>query len=133
MSLRFRKTFTLFPGVRLNISKSGISASIGVPGATVNFGQRGVKATFGLPGSGLSYSTSTIPYETKPSIIEEPDIASQKHLFDIPQSFDDNIPSNAKIYMPQCGMNEISSASVEVLTSNSLLPLRDLIAKAREQ
>ncbi|TPV39148.1 DUF4236 domain-containing protein, partial [Pantoea eucalypti] len=28
MSLRFRKTFTLFPGVRLNISKSGISASI---------------------------------------------------------------------------------------------------------
>lgn len=133
MSLRFRKTFTLFPGVRLNISKSGISASIGVPGATVNFGQRGVKATFGLPGSGLSYSTSTIPYETKPSIIEEPDIASQKHLFNIPQSFDDNIPSNAKIYMPQCGMNEISSASVEVLTSTSLLPLRDLIAKAREQ
>jgi hypothetical protein len=30
------------------------------------------------------------------------------------------------------GMNEISSASVEVLTSSSLLPLR-LIAKAREQ
>lgn len=30
-------------------------------------------------------------------------------------------------------MNEISSASVEVLTSTSLLPLRDLIAKAREQ
>ncbi|MFC0813369.1 hypothetical protein ACFHYO_14800 [Paracoccus panacisoli] len=30
-------------------------------------------------------------------------------------------------------MNEIASASVEVLTSNSLLPLRDLIAKAREQ
>lgn len=30
-------------------------------------------------------------------------------------------------------MNEIGSASVEVLTSTSLLPLRDLIAKAREQ
>ncbi|WP_230383241.1 hypothetical protein [Paracoccus shanxieyensis] len=35
--------------------------------------------------------------------------------------------------MPQVGMNEIASASVEVLTSMSLLPLRDLIAKAREQ
>lgn len=35
--------------------------------------------------------------------------------------------------MPQAGMNEIASASVEVLTSTSLLPLRDLIAKAREQ
>ncbi|WP_242507302.1 hypothetical protein [Serratia liquefaciens] len=30
-------------------------------------------------------------------------------------------------------MNKISSASIEVLTSTSLLPLRDLIAKAREQ
>jgi len=35
--------------------------------------------------------------------------------------------------MPQTGMNEIASASVEVLTSTSLMPLRDLIAKAREQ
>ena len=30
-------------------------------------------------------------------------------------------------------MTEIASASVEVLTSTSLLPLRDMIAKAREQ
>jgi hypothetical protein len=35
--------------------------------------------------------------------------------------------------MPQAGMNEIASASVHVLTSTSLIPLRDLIAKAREQ
>lgn len=41
MSLRFRQTFTLFPGVRLNIGKRGISASIGVPGATVNVGKKG--------------------------------------------------------------------------------------------
>lgn len=32
--------------------------------------------------------------------------------------------------MPQAGMNEISSASVEVLTSTSLMPLRDLSAGA---
>lgn len=42
MSLRFRQTFTLFPGVRLNIGKRGISASIGMPGATVNVGKKGV-------------------------------------------------------------------------------------------
>jgi len=30
-------------------------------------------------------------------------------------------------------MTEIASASVEVLTSTSLLPLRDMIAKVREQ
>ena len=50
MSLRFRQTFTLFPGVRLNVGKRGISASFGVPGATVNLRKRGLKATVGLPG-----------------------------------------------------------------------------------
>lgn len=54
MSLRFRQTFTLFPGVRLNIGKRGVSASIGVPGATVNAGKKGLRATVGLPGTGLS-------------------------------------------------------------------------------
>ncbi len=44
-----------------------------------------------------------------------------------------NTPESAKVYMPQAGMKEIASASVEVLTSTSLVPLRDLIAKAREQ
>ena len=51
----------------------------------------------------------------------------------MPETTPGNVPSNAKIYMPHAGMNEISSASVEVLTSTSLLPLRDLLAKAREQ
>lgn len=57
MGFRFGKSIKLFPGVRLNLSKSGISASVGRPGATVNIGRRGVRATTGIPGSGLSYST----------------------------------------------------------------------------
>ncbi|BBG70241.1 DUF4236 domain-containing protein [Serratia marcescens] len=133
MSLRFRQTFTLFPGVRLNIGKRGISASIGVSGATVNVGQKGVRATVGLPGSGLSYTTPTFSYGSKHSVphpLNPP--ATETHL-EIPETAPGNVPSNAKIYMPQTGMNEISSASVEVLTSTSLLPLRDLLAKAREQ
>lgn len=133
MSLRFRQTFTLFPGVRLNIGKRGISASIGVPGATVNIGQKGIRATVGLPGSGLSYTTPTLPYEDKHSATNLLNPSSSEPHFDLPEAVPSNIPSNAKIYMPQAGMNEISSASVEVLTSTSLLPLRDLIAKAREQ
>lgn len=44
-----------------------------------------------------------------------------------------NTPASANVYMPQSGMREIASASVEVLTSASLLQVRDLIAKAREQ
>lgn len=56
MGFRFRKTIRLLPGVRLNISKSGLSTSVGRPGATINVGKRGVRGTVGLPGSGLSYS-----------------------------------------------------------------------------
>lgn len=57
MGWRFRRTIRILPGVRLNLSKSGISTSLGGPGATLNFGKRGARATVGLPGTGISYST----------------------------------------------------------------------------
>jgi len=57
MGFRFRKTIRILPGVRLNVSKTGISTSIGGRGATVNVGKRGVRGTIGIPGSGLSYSS----------------------------------------------------------------------------
>jgi len=56
MGFRFRKSIKLFPGVKLNLSKSGISTSIGVPGATINIGKRGARGTVGIPGTGVSYS-----------------------------------------------------------------------------
>ena len=56
MGLRFRKTVRLLPGVRLNISKSGVSASVGPRGLTLNIGRKGARGTVGLPGTGLSYS-----------------------------------------------------------------------------
>ena len=57
MGLRYRKSIKLMPGVKLNLSRSGISTSIGKRGATVNFSKRGTRATVGIPGSGLSYSS----------------------------------------------------------------------------
>jgi Protein of unknown function (DUF4236) len=56
MGFRFRKTIKLFPGLKLNLSNSGISTSIGVPGATVNLSKRGTRGTVGIPGTGASYS-----------------------------------------------------------------------------
>lgn len=57
MGFCFRRTIKLLPGVRLNLSKSGVSASVGRPGSTVNIGGKtGPKATVGLPGSGLSHT-----------------------------------------------------------------------------
>lgn len=57
MGFRFRRSVRLMPGVRLNFSRGGVSASVGGPGARVNIGKRGVRGTVGLPGTGLSYST----------------------------------------------------------------------------
>ena len=56
MGFRFRKSIKILPGIRLNLSKSGVSTSIGRPGATINIGNRGVRGTVGLPGTGISYS-----------------------------------------------------------------------------
>jgi tetratricopeptide (TPR) repeat protein len=59
VGFRYRKSIKIVPGVRLNLSKSGVSTSIGRRGATVNVGHGRVKTTVGLPGTGMSYSKST--------------------------------------------------------------------------
>lgn len=56
MGFRFRKKINIAPGVNINISKSGISTSLGKPGATMNIGKSGVRTTAGIPGTGLSWS-----------------------------------------------------------------------------
>jgi hypothetical protein len=56
LGFRFRKSIKILPGLRVNLSKSGVSTSLGIPGATVNVGRRGVRGTAGIPGTGLSYS-----------------------------------------------------------------------------
>jgi Protein of unknown function (DUF4236) len=57
---RFRRSIRLIPGLRLNLSKSGVSASVGTRGAWLTFGKRGTRATVGIPGTGISY-TQTLP------------------------------------------------------------------------
>jgi len=57
MPVRIRKTFNLFPGVKVNLSKSGMSISVGRKGFTLNFSKRGVRQTTGLPGSGISHTS----------------------------------------------------------------------------
>ncbi|MBZ0252365.1 MAG: DUF4236 domain-containing protein [Candidatus Methylomirabilis sp.] len=59
MAFRFRKSFKLAPGLRVNLSKSGASLSLGGRGASFNVGSRGTRATVGIPGTGLSYTTSS--------------------------------------------------------------------------
>jgi hypothetical protein len=57
MSFRFRRSFKIAPGLRLNLGKRGVSMSAGVRGAHVTVGPRGVTKSVGIPGTGLSFTS----------------------------------------------------------------------------
>ena len=56
MSFRFRRSFKIAPGLRLNIGKKSASFSIGPRGAKITTGTRGTHVTAGIPGTGLFYT-----------------------------------------------------------------------------
>lgn len=130
MGLRFRQSFTLFPGVRLNLGKRGMSASFGVPGATLNLSGRGLRGTVGIPGSGVSYSTMLSPtgdgtQRAEPAYWQPPSPAA-------PRAPSTPV-SSPDAYVRAAGMREIGSAAVESLTSDGLLPFRSMIVDAGRQ
>ena len=87
MGLRFRKSISLIPGVRLNFSKSGMSVSSGIPGFRKTINTKGqVTTTVGIPGTGLYYvdtkkaenkqSNRNRNTQTQPSIAQSQPVAS---------------------------------------------------------
>jgi Protein of unknown function (DUF4236) len=65
LGLRIFRRIRILPGVRVNVSKSGPSISVGRRGAVTTLSLRGRRTTFGVPGSGVSYSTYK-PWPPKP-------------------------------------------------------------------
>lgn len=78
MKLRFQKRVKIAPGVRINLSRSGISTTVGAKGASVNIGKKGAYANLGLPGTGLSTRTkigvksTVLPDEQPAAFIDTP-------------------------------------------------------------
>jgi hypothetical protein len=66
VGFRFRKSIRIAPGLRLNLSGSGASVSLGPRGLTYNMGKMGTRLTAGIPGTGLSWSQYK-PYSETPS------------------------------------------------------------------
>jgi hypothetical protein len=52
MSTHFRRSRKIAPGVRANVTKSGLSVSFGMRGARTTIGKRGITRTYGVPGTG---------------------------------------------------------------------------------
>jgi hypothetical protein len=61
VSLRFRRSVRLAPGVRLNFGLRGPSISVGPRGLGATIGPAGLTTHIGAPGTGLSYRTTTSP------------------------------------------------------------------------
>jgi hypothetical protein len=56
---RFRRRIRIMPGVRLNLSKSGVSTSIGRRGMWATYGHGRRRITLGVRGTGMSYTSTT--------------------------------------------------------------------------
>ncbi|HXT86397.1 MAG TPA: DUF4236 domain-containing protein [Verrucomicrobiae bacterium] len=128
MGWRFRKTFKLFPGVRLNLTARGLSATLGASPFSVNLGPRGVYRNIGIPGTGLWNR-------------ERIDVPSFGHGSDVPPP--SAVPSSPQI-TPQPPVNglpssevmpdvEIRSASTESLNSESMKQFRDLLKQTSDE
>lgn len=53
MSWRFRKSFKVIPGVKLNLTARGLSATFGAAPFSINVGPKGVYRNVSIPGIGI--------------------------------------------------------------------------------
>jgi hypothetical protein len=56
-NFRFYRRVSIFPGLSVNVSKSGPSLTVGMRGAHVTLGGKGIRKTVGIPGTGIYYTS----------------------------------------------------------------------------
>lgn len=130
MGLRFSRRVSIFPGVRLNFSASGVSTTIGVRGASVTLGGRyGATANLGIPGSGLSLR---IPL--KSSSAHAPSDVGRNPIADavIQGTLYPSGPAPVA-HQSAPAMTPVQSDAVGNITTPGLSKLRELIVTAAEQ
>jgi len=115
MALRFRKRMKLFPGFYLNLSKSGMSATVGMRGFSVNLGQKGTYLNTGIPGTGL-YDRQKIGNGS--TEVTHPAISPQPN------------PDPQPIITQDI---EIKSFEPELITSEGLFGLKESIINAQKE
>jgi hypothetical protein len=122
MSWRFRKSFRVLPGVRLNLTTRGLSATIGGSPFSVNVGPRGVYSNVSIPGTGISnrqrldvqHSNQNAGVRSVPPTSPPP-------------------PTQPSFPPATAPVTEIRSASTELLNSQNMNQFRDLLRHAYEE
>jgi hypothetical protein len=117
---RFRKSFSPLPGVRITLSPSGISTSVGAGPFRVTAGPRGPHLTTNVLGTGLSHRqplfNPSAPPDPTPAVPPTPKLPTDS--FTVPAS------------LP---VTQIQSAGSGVLTTSGLAEFRKLIDRARKE
>lgn len=112
MGWSFRRRIKVIPGVYLNVSKRGVSASVGVRGASLTLRGDGIYANAGIPGTGL-YKRQKISGASSRSLSNNSSSSPQ------PQSFDefnhDSIDKSADYQFVSADPLEIVSPGLEGL------------------
>lgn len=96
MGLRFRKSISIMPGLKLNFGKTGMSVSTGVPGFRKTFHTSGkVTTSVGIPGTGLYYvdtknTKSQSNRKNKQTRQETPTYYSERNYSEDHKSYTDN-------------------------------------------
>lgn len=111
MSWSYRKRIKIIPGVRLNISRKGISTTIGVKGASVNFSADGTYLNTGIPALGIYNRQKISPGKGPSPAHTMPDVATI-----------DPVPRG-----------NIFSVLPNEITSNDMQGIKDTLIAARKQ
>ena len=125
MGWRFRKSFKVIPGLRLNLSKSGLSASIGGAPLTLNIGPHGLMGTASIPGTGISLREHFGTPAPQPVSLPAPEPMPST----LPYSPVPVLPSHS----PVTPVEQIRSASTELLTSETLKEVKKLLQTTFEE
>lgn len=129
MGFQFQRRLKLFPGVRLNFSRGGISTTIGVRGASVTLGGRGAYVNLGIPGTGLSFRQRITPgADGRQKVPAQPPARSPGEQ--LPPSPRPEPTPAPETYPDTSPVGAIRSAPVSTLTSIGLDELKKLINEA---
>lgn len=127
MGFRFSKRITIVPGVRLNISGSGVSTSVGPRGLSMTMGRNGTFLNAGLPGTGLSYRERIDrPGRTSSS---PPRPAGSEYSGQVKV----NVSDDGSLMMTDMDENELSPAIVKRLKSERADSIQALLEKAADK
>jgi hypothetical protein len=117
VGFRFRRSVRLFPGLRINLSKSGASLSLGGRGFHYTVAPKGTRVTAGIPGTGLSW-TEYSPHTNRSPISGSERSNSISHLAPL-------LPSTPAGFSepPLVPIQSAAAEKISALSTSELAPI----------